>query len=267
MNARNKVLLGFWIITCLFVNLVFAVAEECQGAVHLTFYYGTAANNTVSTNITGVENCDKFVGHLKSKDCGGAAICSFNMLPGGGVCSFPLPTTPGEYRYAACLDMNNNGKYEENEIGFQTIKINKNVCNSLGCLPSSWNECVCDESLKGTAKGKCMDNCGNELVYEKGCVCTELPSKQNATDTTGDQNKSSETTSDNQTLESNQTSESQTGSSQQKQAPIDMMTFYILGGALLLVIILLTVYFMITRKSRQGPQKPQTKDEPKMFGN
>lgn len=262
MNVKNKTLFWFLFIIYLVAGLVFAVNEECRGTVQLHFFYGTAANNTVSTNITGVEDCDKFVGHLKNKDCDGPAVCSFNMLPGGGVCSFPLPTTPGEYKYAACLDMNNNGKYEENEKSLQIIKVNKDGCDSLGCVPSSWKDCACDESLKGISNGVCVDNCANEIVYQKDCTCAVPTITQNQTNGTNEQNKSENVTIN----QSSDTIKTENNKSDTK-VQVDLTVYYPFAGALILVVVLVIAYFLITKKSIGKSQKPQKPDEPKMFGN
>lgn len=45
-------------------------------------------------------------------------------------------------------------------------------CESVGCMPSSWNDCICTggENI-GTQAGTCTDNCEEELEFEQACEC------------------------------------------------------------------------------------------------
>ncbi len=106
----------------------------CSGPIFLTLNpnpVNYTINKTVTAISSGLNNCNGRNITVKDVPCDYwyGTKCSCSASNGGCPCAFPTPNPGGYYTYYACLDMNQNGKYETGEKDTETLNV---LCKTSG---------------------------------------------------------------------------------------------------------------------------------------
>ncbi len=115
-------------------EVYFNINSTCSGPISLTFN-PNPVNYTTNKNVTaissGLSNCDEINVTVKDVPCeySYGAKCTCLTYGSGCSCQFPTPSIGGYYTYYACLDMNQNGKYDNGEYGTKQLQV---LCRSSG---------------------------------------------------------------------------------------------------------------------------------------
>lgn len=85
--------------------------QVCSGAVSLSLPSTAETGQTVTASASGLSYCAGHFIYIKKDTCAGTAVCTITAGASGGSCSFALPSTEGDYNYAACVDISGSGTF------------------------------------------------------------------------------------------------------------------------------------------------------------
>lgn len=221
--------------------------DVCEGDVTLDVDKLTATN--ISAEIGGLDNCQNVMGYIRKESCSGQLACSVELDSNGGNCIFSLPNQNGWYTYVACVDIDDDGSYTNDEKATVMLEVNK-TCVSTGCTATQWGECSC-QGAAGVQTGTCIDNCGTTLTQTKPCTCTVVQPPNNTVQT--GQNGTS----------NNPPQEPPTAD---KVGKPDYLLYAVIGlGAIFAITIITGLVLMFGKKppAPKVPEKTEPAEEPK----
>lgn len=157
------------------------VKVNCTGELTLELNVNeTTPGSLVSASIDGLENCEGYTAFLRESSCSGEEVCKCTVSGSGCSCSFLSPSEEGDHTYFACIDMNDNGVFEDNERVSTTLRVTSlSTCNPDGTNTTGLCDvnCNADPECEGrypnsvTCEGDKKITCNSTCKYiEEDCT-------------------------------------------------------------------------------------------------
>lgn len=157
--------------------------QGCTGAIDLDLSASTAnINQKIYYNISGYSNCGGRTVYLRKGFCSGALVASYSAATEiyeayVGYQNYFNVTSTGPYAYFACLDMNNDGDYDDaGEVDSKSLAVDgggDQTCDSTHC-----SSCA---NLTSCSAANCLWTAGGVCVTNMGPQCFPCGSCQNLT--------------------------------------------------------------------------------------
>ncbi|MFH1520491.1 MAG: hypothetical protein ABID61_02500 [Candidatus Micrarchaeota archaeon] len=231
---------------------------ECYGDVKIDIEY--ALNQGVIAQISGLHNCEGKLGLIKKDNCNGMTMCMMELSNTGGSCSFSIPVQNEWHTYAACVDMDDDDYYSNDEKATEMIYMNS-TCDEPECTPMQWSACVCTgTSTTGVTVGSCTNGCGILLEYTNECQCppTVINNTQQGNQTLNQTNQG------NNSQNQNNTTIVRPGEEPQP----DYVTYALVAlGLLFLIVIIVGSMKLLKGPSEPTSKTPITKSKEKLINS